>query len=82
MVMVSLIGLGLGLGLMLSLVLNASSLRQRLTHECCINEGASQSYVDENVVSLLSIPTMGEGQVGQDPTMSTIVQPKMVVGKI
>ncbi len=53
--------------------MNASSLRKRLTHECCINEGVSQSqsYVGKSVVSLLSIPTMGEGE-GQDPTLSII----------
>jgi hypothetical protein len=54
-------------------------LRKRLTHECCINEGVSQSYVGKSVVSLLSIPAMGEGQ---DPTMSTTLQPEVVVGKI
>ncbi len=49
-------------------LLNASSLRKSLIHECCINEGvtSSQSYVGKSVVSLLSIPTMGEGQ---NPTM-------------
>ena len=30
-------------------VLNASSLLKRLTHECCINEGVSQSYVGKSV---------------------------------
>ncbi len=67
--------------LCLSSLLNASSLWKRLTHECCINEGVnvSQSYVGKSVVSLLSIPTMGEGQ---DPTMSTTLQPKVVVGKV
>ncbi len=58
-----------------------NSLRKRLTltHECCINEGVSQSYVGQSVVSLLSIPTMGEGQ---DITLSTTLQPKVVVGKV
>ncbi len=58
-------------------MLNASSQRKRLTHECCINEGVSQSYVGKSVVSLLSIPTMGEGQ---DPTMFTTLQPKVIGG--
>ncbi len=54
-------------------LLNASSLRKRLTHECCIlvNEGVSQSYVRKSVVSLLSIPIMGEGQHPIMPTMPT-----------
>ena len=59
------------------ILLNASSLRKRLTNECCINEGVSQSYVGRSVVSLLSIPTMGEGH---DPTMPTFVQPKKAKG--
>ncbi len=62
-------------------MLNASSLRKRLTHECCINEAVTQSHVGKSVVSLLSIPTMSEGQ---DPitTMSTTLQPKVMVGKV
>jgi hypothetical protein len=55
------------------------------THECCINEGVSQSYVGKSVASLLSIPTttmgVGEGQ-DQDPTLSTTLQPKVAVGKV
>ena len=54
-------------------------LHPLLTRECCINEGVSQSYVGKSVVSLLSIPTMGEGQ---DSTLSTTLQPKVTVGKI
>jgi hypothetical protein len=46
-----------------------SSVRKRLTHECCINEGVSQSYVGKRVVSLLSIPTMGDGEGPTIPTM-------------
>ena len=40
------------------LMLNASSLRERLTHECCVNEGVRQKYAGKVlwVVSLLSIP--------------------------
>ncbi len=57
----------------------SKSLRKRLTHECCAHEGVSQSYVGKSVVSLLSIPIMGEGH---DPTMSTTLQPKVLVGKV
>jgi hypothetical protein len=47
------------------------SLRKRLTHECCINEGVSQSYVGKSVVSLLLIPTVGGGEGPTIPTMSS-----------
>ncbi len=54
-------------------LLNAGSLplRKRLTHECCISECVSQSYVgkSKSVVSLLSIPTMGGREGPTIPTM-------------
>ncbi len=59
----SIVSIFLHLSLLALNKLNASSLRKRPTHECCINEGVSQSYVGKSVVSLLSIPTMGEGQI-------------------
>jgi hypothetical protein len=43
--------------------------RKRLTHECCIIEGVSQSYVGKSVASLLSIPTMGGGEGPTIPNM-------------
>ncbi len=44
---------------MLMLSLSLSSLRKRLKHEGCINEGVSvrQSYVGKSVVSLLILDT-------------------------
>jgi hypothetical protein len=50
-------------------VLNASSLRKRVTHECCINESVSRSYVGKSVVSLLSILTIVGGEGPTIPTM-------------
>jgi hypothetical protein len=58
-------------------VLNASSLRKTLTHECCINEGVSQSYVGKSVCESSLNPHHGPWVAGK-----VLRFPPWVVGKI